>query len=241
MQNRLEKLQGGKNFPYHTPLKPPYRRLAYDYTDESWVPGARFNPQSNCKSGRRVQSRVHHLDWTPGLGSVSITLNLETKEIPQGGTKLHCDIEKGYCHPTALTKATIIWEPEVHCQIFEMIRFDAYVVKYQDRYWIETNKDWTLVQELSKQNKNNTNNNNTTQIATRIEVYTKPQFHCESTKPIYTTEYEDIFIIYEHGFDMNTGKPYDTNINTFENQKFIKINSKDVSRQHNNQNNTINP
>ena len=47
--------------------------------------------------------------------------------------------------PTALTKATIVWEPEVHCQIFEMLKLDAYMVKYQDRYWIETNTEWTLV------------------------------------------------------------------------------------------------
>ena len=32
---------------------------------------------------------------------------------------------------------------------------------------------------------------------------------------------------------MNTGKPYDTDINTFDNEKFIKINSKDISQQPN--------
>ena len=39
---------------------------------------------------------------------------------------------------------------------------------------------------------------------------------------------------------MNTGKRYDKNINTFDNQKFIKIN-KDASKQHNKLNNTNNP
>ena len=56
-QNRLEKLQGGIKFPYNTTLTPQYGRLAYDHTDESWVPEAGFNPQSNCKGckgGRRV-------------------------------------------------------------------------------------------------------------------------------------------------------------------------------------------
>ena len=32
---------------------------------------------------------------------------------------------------------------------------------------------------------------------------------------------------------MNTGKPYDTDINTFDNEKFIKINIKDISQQPN--------
>ena len=148
-------------------------------------------------------------------------MNLETNEFSLDGTKLPCNIEQGYSHSTALTKATIVWEPEVHCQILD-IRFDAYMVKYQDRYWIETNTEWTLVQELNKQNKNDTKNNNTTQIEIRFEVYSKPQFHCSSTKPLYTTEYEDFFVIYGHGFDMNIGKRYDKDINTFENQKLKK-------------------
>ena len=98
-----------------------------------------------------------------------------------------------------------------------MLQFDAFIVKYQDRYWIETNTDWTLVQEFNKQKNNKTQNKNKTQIATRFEVYSKLEFYCGSNKPLYPTEYEDIFIIYEHGFDMNTGKPYDTNIKTFHN------------------------
>ena len=225
-QNRLEKAQGEIRFPYNTPLTPPYGRLVYDHSDESWVPIASTNKQSNCKGGRRVQRRLDFLDWTLALSIISLTLNLETNEISLDGTKLPCNVEKSYCHPTALRKTTIVWEPEVHCQIFEMLRFDTYMVKYQDRYWIETNTDWTLVQELNKQNNNEAQTNNKTQIATRFEVYSKPEFYCGSTKPLYPAEYEDIFIIYEHGFDMNTGKPFDTNTHSFDNQKFKKVNNR---------------
>ena len=143
------------------------------------------------------------------------------------------NVEKGYCHPTALTKSTIVWEPEIHCQIFEMLSFDAYMVKYKEKYWTETNTDWALVQKLNERNKNKTAPNSNTQIATRFEVNSKPEFYCGSTKHLYPTEYEDLFIIYEHGFEMNTGKPYDTDINTFDNKKFIKINNTDISQQPN--------
>ena len=98
-----------------------------------------------------------------------------------------------------------------------------------------------MVQELNKHHKNNTTNKNNTQIATRFEVYLKPLFHCGSIKPLFTTENEDIYIIYEHDFDMNTGKPYDKNINTFDNEKFIRVNTNNISRQHNNRNTTNNP
>ena len=121
-----------------------------------------------------------------------------------------------------------------------MIRFDAFMVKCQDDYWIETNADWTLVQELNKNINTKTNKNNS-QIATRSEVYTKPEFHCGSTKPLYTTEYEDNYIIYEKGFDMNTGKPYDKNNNTFDNENFIKIPSEEITKQQNNKNVINNP
>ena len=39
---------------------------------------------------------------------------------------------------------------------------------------------------------------------------------------------------------MNTGKPYDTNINTFDNQNIIKVNNKEISRQRNHRNITNN-
>ena len=194
--NRIEKAQGEIRLSNINPLTPQYGRLVYDYTDEYRIPTASKNRQSNCKGGRKVQSRLDFLDWTLSLIKVSLTLNLETNEISLDGTKLPCNVAKGYCHPTALTKSAIVWEPEIHCQIFEMLRFDAYTVKYKDRYWIETNTDWTLVQTLNKQNKNQTAPKNNTQMATRFEVYSKAEFYCGSTKPLYPTEYEDIFIIY---------------------------------------------
>ena len=100
LQNRLEKAQGEIRFTYNTPLTPPYGRLVYDHSDESWVPIANTNKQSNCKGGRRVQSRLDLLDWTLALSIISLTLNLEVNEISLDGTKLQCNVEKGYCHPT---------------------------------------------------------------------------------------------------------------------------------------------
>ena len=35
---------------------------------------------------------------------------------------------------------------QTHFQLFELIRFDAFMLKHQNRYWIETKAEWTTVQ-----------------------------------------------------------------------------------------------
>ena len=99
--------------------------------------------QSNCMKGPRKQNRIDILDWTLEIREVSLILNLDTEEISYMGTKLPRDLRNGECLPAPFTKATIVWEPQTHYQLFEFIRFDAFMVKYQDRYWIETNAEWT--------------------------------------------------------------------------------------------------
>ena len=107
----------------------------------------RNKKRTNCLAGVRKQNGIDILDWTLEIREVSLLLNLDTEEISYMRTKLPCDLHKGECQPTPFTKATIVWEPQTHCQLFEHIRFDAFMVKYQDRYWIETNAEWTTVQK----------------------------------------------------------------------------------------------
>ena len=136
------------------------------------------------------------------------------------GTKLPCDLRKGECLPTPLTKATIVWEPQTHCQLFELIRFDAFMVKYQDRYWIETNAEWTTVQQPDITQKIKLNKTDT--IATRFEVFPLVERECGSLQPLHKTEYDDIYI-YEYGFDMHTGHKVTRKKDKFDDEKFIRI------------------
>ena len=122
-----------------------------------------------CMKGPRKQNKIDILDWTLEIREVSLILNLDNEEISYMGTKLPCDLRKGECLPTPLTKATIVWEPQTHCQLFELIRFDAFMVKYQDRYWIETNAERTTVQQPDITQKIKLNKTDT--IATRFEVF----------------------------------------------------------------------
>ena len=139
-------MQGRIQFDLDTPMVPPYGRIVYNYTNPMWIPSAIKNAQSKCMKGPRKQNRIDILDWTLEIREVSLILNLDTEEISYMGTKLPCDLRKGECLTAPLTKATIVWEPQTHCHLFELIRFDAFKVKYQDRYWIEINAEWTTVQ-----------------------------------------------------------------------------------------------
>ena len=123
--------------------------------------------------------------------------------------------------PNSINKATIVWEPQTHCQLFEIIRFDAFMVKYQDRYWIETNAEWTAVQQTDITQKMKLNKTDT--IATRFEVFPLVERECGSLQPLHKTEYDDIYIIYEYGFDMHTGQKVTRKKDQFYDEKFIRI------------------
>ena len=221
LQKKIEEMQGRIHFDMNTPLVPPYGRIVYDYTNPMWIPSAIKNAQSNCMKGPRKQNRIDILDWTLEIREVSLILNLDNEEISYMGTKLPCDLRKGECLPTPLTKATIVWEPQTYCQLFELIRFDAFMVKYQDRYWIKTNAEWTTVQQPDITQKIKLNKTDT--IATRFEVFPLVERECGSLQPLHQTEYHDIYIIYEYGFDMHTGQKVTRNKDKFDDEKFMRI------------------
>ena len=95
------------------------------------------------------------------------------------------------------------------------------MVKYQDRYWIETNAEWTTVQQPDITQK--AKFNKTDNIATRFEVYPLVERECGSLQPIHKTEYDDIYIIYEYAFNMHTGQKVTKKEDEFDDEKFIKI------------------
>ena len=74
--------------------------------------------------------------------------------------------------------------------------------------------------------------NNTASIATRFEVYPIVEHECGSPQPLHKTEYDDIYIIYEYGFDMHTGQKVTRKKDKFDNEKFIKITPKQIISTH---------
>ena len=68
-------------------------------------------------------------------------------------------------------------------------------------------------------------------IATRFEIYPLVERECGSLHPIHKTEYDDIYIINEYGFDMHTGQKVTRKKEKFEAEKFIWIKPKQITSQ----------
>ena len=103
------------------------------------------------------------------------------------------------------------------------------MVKYQDRYWIETNAEWTTVQQHDITQKIKMKNTDT--IATRFEVYPLVEREWGSLQPIHKTEYDDIYII-TNTDSICTGRKVTRKKDKFEEEKCIKIKPKQVTSEH---------
>ena len=84
-----------------------------------------------------------------------------------------------------------------------------------------TNPMWITVQQPDITQKIKLNKTDT--IATRFEVFPLVERKCGSLQPLHKTEYDDIYIIYEYGFDMHTGQKATRKKDKFDDAKFIRI------------------
>ena len=121
-----------------------------------------------------------------------------------GKVRIKCDIERSYCPPNHAKKATVIWEPENYCRIFDVGISHARMIKSQKRYFIETLEN----NETNSGHKHNAHmyssrfQKHLSDISalSRFEVLTKPIFKCNKDRPHYATQHQDIFIQYKEGF-----------------------------------------
>ena len=92
------------------------------------------------------------------------------------------------------------------------------MTRIKDRYWIETDNSIdssNITKHLQTEEIKGTKypNVKTPQSTvdnpslSRFEIYPIAQTFCGKPEPLYSTQYEDIFVTYSDGFDMNTGQP----------------------------------
>ena len=102
--------------------------------------------------------------------------------------------------------------------MFRLQGFIGRMTRIKDRYWIETDnfiESSNITQNLQNEGIKGTKYPNVkTQQSTvdnpslsRFEIYPIAQTFCGKPEPLYSTQYDDIFVTYLDGFDMNNGQP----------------------------------
>ena len=136
----------------------------------------------------------------------------------QDGYILPCYHSDGFCKPTTRTPYILTWFDEKFGLKFRLQEFIGRITRKKDRYWIETDNSIdssNITKQLQTEGIKGTKypNVKTTQSTvdnpslSRFEIYSIAQTFCGKPEPLNSTQYDDIFVIYLDGFDMNTGQP----------------------------------
>ena len=80
------------------------------------------------------------------------------------------------------------------------------MIKFHQKYFIESIPfDEVNPDQIKSDNAKFRNLHNIENKLTRFQIYPEAELACKYKKPIYKTQYSEILVEYEHGFDMNTG------------------------------------
>ena len=151
--------------------------------------------------------------WKKQLEKIQLTRDLTDKTIIYQGIRLPCKNDQGYCDPTTRTQSTIVWFPEDTYTTFEVAKIHARMIKFHEKYFIESIPHGQ-VNPSHKRSNDFKNLHNIENILTCFQIYKETEFACKYKNPLYKTQYSEINVEYEKGFDMTTGKtkidPYAT-------------------------------
>ena len=191
--------------------------FTFMHADKNWHYDSIRNPLQNCPAHHQFE--VSHVCWRLQISEVDITYDDTENVMIIDGHTLPCYSVGGVCKPTTKTPYTLVWFRDDFRLILTLQDFVGRMTKIEDRYWIETdsfvhsskpNKTDTTqgikelifpyVQARHSQNPHNPS-------LSRFEIFPHAQTFCGKPKPLFTTQYSDLFVTYTNGFNMHTGLP----------------------------------
>ena len=183
--------------------------MTYDLHDKHCIPHIGTNDPSNCKADTKNKGYqdIKFFDWKIQFEKVQLTRDLKGDTIFYQGIRLPCKNDQGYCDPTTRTQATIVWFPEETSTVFQVARIHTRMIKFHQKYFIESIPFEEVNPDQIRNNNNKLRNlHNIENKLTRFQIYPETEIACKyKKKTIYKTQYSEILFEYEHGFDMNTG------------------------------------
>ena len=144
-------------------------------------------------------------DWKIQRKKVQLTRDLKDDTIFYQRIRLSCINVQGYCDPTARTQATIVWFPEETCTVFQVAKIHAKMINFYQKYFTESIPYEYVNSGQIRSNKKIRNIHNIENKLTQFQIYPETELACKYNKPIYKTQYSEILVEYENGFDMKTG------------------------------------
>ena len=144
-------------------------------------------------------------DWKIQLDKVQLTRDLSDNTMIYQGIRLPCKNDQGYSDPTTRTQATIVWFHEDTCTTFQVAKIHAPMIKFQENYFIES-ISYEHVHPFEKLSNDFKNSHDIENKLTRLQIYQETEFACKYANPLYKTQYSEILVEYEQGFDMTTGR-----------------------------------
>ena len=146
-------------------------------------------------------------DWKKQLEKVQLTRDLKDDTILYQGIRLSYTNDQGYCDPTTRTQATSVWFPEETCTIFQVAKIHARMIKFHQFFFLNPIPfEDANINQIRKSNHTFIYIHNIENKLTRFQIYPETELACKYNKPFYKTQYSEILVEYENGFDMNTGK-----------------------------------
>ena len=196
-QAALEKYQGHKRLDTKFLFHGAHGRLTYDIHGKNWIPHNGISNPSNCKAdtkNKRYQE-IRLFDLKIQLEKVQFTRDLKEDTIIYQGIRLPRKNDQGYCDPTTRTQATIVWFPEDSCTTFQVAKIHARMIKFHQKSFIESIPFEDVNPDQVRQSSHNFRNIYSWENKlTRFQIYPETELACKYNKPVYKTQYSEIFV-----------------------------------------------
>ena len=237
LQSKLEAAQGYVGLDPLHPYALVHGKLIYDENDDTWIPhiNSDKNPNGHCKGwghGTDTVQTLVHLSYSIQLEKIVLNHLLKDGSIAYRGITLHCNHQHGFCRPSVAIPATIVWQPSNACTLYAVTTQVGKMLKFDNRYFIETLSPELTFKFFSKGAPDMRNTYSMMKRLhswhrhklLRIEIYNEQTSECLSSNAteitdLYKTQYDEIFVRYKYGFDMDTGQ---VNWDRFFNENHIK-------------------
>ena len=122
------------------------------------------------------------------LEKVQLTRDLKDDTILYQGIRLLFKNDQGYCDPTTRTQATIVWFPEETCTIFQVAKIHARMIKFNQKYFIESIQyEDVNPDQIRSTNHKFRNIHNIENKLTHFQIYPETELACKYNKPCYKT------------------------------------------------------